>query len=261
MASINISLHNSNDQSAYFCFMSFRIFFVSFIAAVAVFKTNTIWGQATRIDTIVVNLTNEQAENENENKPPTPLLDLDKMRNQIKADSARMASENLDKSASEKKREEGPAKKQLAEEGKMGSTAPKILRTDSLLSNPNEVEKKAFSAEKNATITEAPKGLVQQDNIYGTVRLAYDENTASFLLSIPTETKMHFHKEHSEHILLIEGEGMVLLGYKTIKLKKNELVFVTKGTPHKIINSGKSNLKVLSIQSPFYDGSDIIILE
>lgn len=106
-----------------------------------------------------------------------------------------------------------------------------------------------------------PKGVVQKDNPYGTVRLAYDDNAASFLLSIPTETKMHYHATHSEHVMLIEGDGMLLMGYKTIKLKKNELIFITKGTPHKIINNGKSKLKILSIQSPFYDGTDIIILE
>lgn len=122
---------------------------------------------------------------------------------------------------------------------------------------------------KNLEIRQAAKAavdpnrpnVIQKDNAYGTVRLAYDDLAASFLLTIPTETKMHFHKNHSEHIMLIEGEGMVLLGYKTIKLKKDELIFVTKGTPHKIINSGKRKLKVLSIQSPFYSGKDITILE
>lgn len=106
-----------------------------------------------------------------------------------------------------------------------------------------------------------PPNVEQKDNVYGTVRLAYDDLATSFLLSIPTETKMHYHNEHSEHILLVEGDGMVLLGYKTIELKRNEVIFVSKGTPHKIINKGRSPLKVLSIQAPFYDGSDIVILE
>ncbi len=110
-------------------------------------------------------------------------------------------------------------------------------------------------------LPKVPNGVTQKDNPYGTVRLAYDDLTSSFLLTIPTETKMHYHKNHSEHIMLIEGEGMVLMGYKTIKMKKNELIFITKGTPHKIINNGRNKLKVLSIQSPFYAGKDIIILE
>jgi mannose-6-phosphate isomerase-like protein (cupin superfamily) len=119
----------------------------------------------------------------------------------------------------------------------------------------------ATGSKKEKEMPQVPAGVEQKDNVYGTVRLAYDEQAASFLLSIPTETKMHYHKDHSEQLLLIEGQGMVLLGYKTIKLKKNELIFITKGTPHKIINSGRSKLKVLSIQAPFYDGSDKIILE
>ena len=126
------------------------------------------------------------------------------------------------------------------------------------IAEPIKESSKSIAPANKPTI---PVGVEQKDNVYGTVRIAYDEQAASFLLSIPTETKMHYHNDHSEQIMLIEGEGMVLMGYKTIKLKRNELIFITKGTPHKIINSGKRKLKVLSIQAPFYDGTDKIILE
>ncbi|MBP6456615.1 MAG: cupin domain-containing protein, partial [Chitinophagaceae bacterium] len=106
-----------------------------------------------------------------------------------------------------------------------------------------------------------PNDNIAKDNVYGKVRLFYDSLSASFLLTIPTETKMHFHESHSEHILLIEGEGMALIGYKTHTLKKNDLIFIPKGTPHKIINTGKNPIKILSIQAPFFDWSDHNIIE
>ncbi len=106
-----------------------------------------------------------------------------------------------------------------------------------------------------------PNDNIAKDNIYGKVRLFYDSLSASFLLTIPTETKMHFHESHSEHILLIEGDGIALIGYKTHTLKKNDLIFIPKGTPHKIINTGKNPIKILSIQAPFFDWADHNIIE
>ena len=170
------------------------------------------------------------------------------------------------KTAEERKKAEQLAEKNRLEKLKLDEqkeiTEKKVEEKKKKLDQPPIKKVKATVPAVNMKESPIiPDGVVQKDNAYGTVRLAYDELAASFLLTIPTETKMHYHKDHSEHIMLIEGNGMVLMGYKTIKLKKNELIFITKGTPHKIINNGKGKLKILSIQSPFYSGRDIIILE
>lgn len=160
--------------------------------------------------------------------------------------------EPLAKQTAEKLKEQTLAKEKETQEKLVKKKASENTKRTSAPSAPQE---------NKPDLPKPPKGVVQKDNPYGTVRLAFDKNAASFLLSIPTETKMHYHANHSEHVMLIEGQGMLLMGYKTIDLKKNELIFITEGTPHKIINTGKSKLKVLSIQSPFYDGTDIVILE
>jgi|GEM_PF-3487937 len=165
--------------------------------------------------------------------------------------------------AREKAEQTAKAKLELAGEKNLGTKELDDTRTNKSLVDKVEepISTSTKTKTKNAPVIPIPEGVEQKDNVYGTVRIAYDEQAASFLLSIPTETKMHYHNDHSEQILLIEGQGMVLMGYKTITLKKNELIFITKGTPHKIINNGKGKLKVLSIQAPFYDGRDKIILE
>lgn len=181
-----------------------------------------------------------------------------------KAEESKKANElnsNQAKKAEEEKNKAALAQKKAAEEKAKSEKLAREKAKSTGIQKNRQLEKTETPTSSKKEDIKIPEGVVQKDNAYGTVRLAYDDLAASFLLTIPTETKMSYHKDHSEHIMLVEGEGMVLMGYKTIKLKKNELIFITKGTPHKIISSGRSKLKVLSIMSPFYSGKDIIILE
>ncbi len=186
--------------------------------------------------------------------------DLAKKEAKLKKIETKLAKEKEITKQKKDERKEKLAKEAINSVNTTSTSEPKSDIAEIKEAASQEVEKEP-KISKEKKLPEVPKGVEQKDNVYGTVRLAYDEQAASFLLSIPTETKMHYHKDHSEQIMLIEGQGMVLLGYKTIKLKRNELIFITKGTPHKIINSGKGKLKVLSIQAPFYQGKDKIILE
>jgi len=92
-------------------------------------------------------------------------------------------------------------------------------------------------------------------------KIAGDSLTTSFLIVIKQGVKKHFHKEHSETIYVLEGEGKMLLGEKTIQIKTGNYIFIPKNTPHKVEVTSKEPLKVLSIQAPFFDGKDRIILE
>lgn len=93
------------------------------------------------------------------------------------------------------------------------------------------------------------------------VKIAGDSLTTSFLIEISSEVKKHLHKEHSETIYVLEGEGQMLLGEKTIKIKTGNYIFIPKNTPHKVEVTSKNPMKVLSVQAPFFDGKDRIILE
>lgn len=92
-------------------------------------------------------------------------------------------------------------------------------------------------------------------------KIAGDSLTSSFLIVIKQGVKKHFHKEHSETIYVLEGEGQMLLGEKTFQIKSGNYLFIPKNTPHKVEVTSKVPLKVLSIQAPFFDGKDRIVLE
>ena len=92
-------------------------------------------------------------------------------------------------------------------------------------------------------------------------KIGGDSLTTSFVISIKQGVKKHLHKEHSETIHVLEGEGDMLLGDKMIHIKKGDFIFIPKNTPHKVDVTSTIPLKVLSIQAPYFDGKDRLLLE
>ena len=92
-------------------------------------------------------------------------------------------------------------------------------------------------------------------------KIGGDSLTTSFVISIKQGVKKHLHKEHSETIHVLEGEGNMLLGDKMIHIKKGDFIFIPKNTPHKVDVTSTIPLKVLSIQAPYFDGKDRLLLE
>ena len=83
-----------------------------------------------------------------------------------------------------------------------------------------------------------------------------DSLSASFLIWVKKSVPKHYHKYRTEHIYVIEGEGLMLLGTDTLLIKEGSHVLIKPTTPHAVWVKSAIPLKVLSIQSPFFDGSD-----
>lgn len=98
------------------------------------------------------------------------------------------------------------------------------------------------------------------DNIYNK-SLFSDSLASSFVIVIKKEVKLHKHLQHSEHIVVLEGKGQMTLGNKGFEIKKGDVVFIPKNTTHAVISTGDVPLKVLSIQSPKFDGKDRIFID
>ena len=98
------------------------------------------------------------------------------------------------------------------------------------------------------------------ENIYS--KFIYgDSLTSSFCIVIKKEVKSHKHLTHSEQVTVMEGEGIMKLGDKTFNIKPGDLIFIAKNTIHSVITTSKIPLKVISIQSPLFDGKDRIFTE
>ncbi len=98
------------------------------------------------------------------------------------------------------------------------------------------------------------------ENVYN--KAAFNDSLASsFCIVIKKEFKAHRHVFHSEHVIVMEGEGIMQLGDQTFTIKKGDLIFIPKNIIHSVKTTGKNQLKVISIQSPMFDGKDRIFTE
>lgn len=106
---------------------------------------------------------------------------------------------------------------------------------------------------------------IQPDGEYENIhvkKIAEDSLQSVFIIWIKKGVKAHFHAMHSENIVVLEGEGMMSLGEELFLIKAGDYVNIPKGTPHSVTQVlSEKPLKVVSIQSPLFDGSDRIFIE
>lgn len=93
-------------------------------------------------------------------------------------------------------------------------------------------------------------------------KLAHDSLSTGFLIWVKKSVRPHRHEHHSENIYVIEGEGDMTVGDNTFKIKPGSYIFVPTNVVHSVVvDESKGALKVLSVQSPFFDGNDRIFVD
>lgn len=88
-----------------------------------------------------------------------------------------------------------------------------------------------------------------------------DSLSSSFLIIIPKEVKPHYHATHSEQVVVLSGEADMMLGEQKIHIKAGDVIFIPKGTKHSVTVTSTEPLKIISVQAPYFDGTDRVMLE
>ncbi len=65
------------------------------------------------------------------------------------------------------------------------------------------------------------------------------------------------HKQHNEHWFFAQGEGVVILNDREIKVKVGSSVDIKTGDKHRAENTGKIDLIIIETQTGHYDEDDI----
>lgn len=99
----------------------------------------------------------------------------------------------------------------------------------------------------------------EYDNIH-VEKLNSHPQSSSFLIWVKEKVRMHKHAEHTEHVYVLKGKGEMKIGNEVREVKKGDVIFIPKGTPHGVKVTG-GTLKVLSVQSPEFKGKDRIFLD
>lgn len=88
-----------------------------------------------------------------------------------------------------------------------------------------------------------------------------DSLASSFYIVIKNDVKAHKHIRHSEHIYVLDGTAEMKMDNKTFKLSKGDFVFIPKNAVHAVKVTSAVPLKIISIQSPNFDGTDRVFVE
>ncbi|MDN4165682.1 cupin domain-containing protein [Cytophagales bacterium LB-30] len=91
--------------------------------------------------------------------------------------------------------------------------------------------------------------------------LFQDSLSSGFVIFIKKEVKLHLHEHHTESVYILEGYGEMIVENTLLNVKAGDYIFLPKNTPHAVYVKSEIPLKVLSIQSPRFDGSDRIWLD
>ena len=93
-------------------------------------------------------------------------------------------------------------------------------------------------------------------------KLNSDSAQTSFVIWIKKAVKAHYHAFHTENIYVIEGKAEMTLNDSTFVVRKGDYLNIPKGNIHSVTKVyGKKPIKILSIQSPEFNGKDRIYIE
>jgi quercetin dioxygenase-like cupin family protein len=99
------------------------------------------------------------------------------------------------------------------------------------------------------------KDLPKFENLF-IEKIAEDSLQSTFFIAIKKQVIHHYHKEHSECIVVLSGKGEMTVGEQKVILKHGVQINIPKNTIHAVTVTSKKPLRVISIQSPMFDGKD-----
>tara|TARA_Y100000034_G_scaffold126062_1_gene176729 strand:- start:180 stop:584 length:405 start_codon:yes stop_codon:yes gene_type:complete len=112
-------------------------------------------------------------------------------------------------------------------------------------------------ANKNLISHQEPDAF---DNIK-VVKLASNNHASDFLIYIKKHVPAHYHESHTEIVYIIEGTATMRLDDQEIEVKKGDYIRILPGQIHAVQVTSIKPLKVLSIQTPEFDGSDRVMVK
>ena len=66
------------------------------------------------------------------------------------------------------------------------------------------------------------------------------------------------HEHRSEHWVVAEGQALVTVGDKEIKMERDQYIYIPKGSIHRLQNLGQNDLVLIEVQLGNYLGEDDI---
>ena len=90
------------------------------------------------------------------------------------------------------------------------------------------------------------------------VTLGKGEGTSHHVVLIRDRETPHVHKKHDLTVVVLKGEGYLMLGKIRINLTRGDVLFIPRGNVHYFVNTYYKPSVALAAFSPPFDGKDTI---
>lgn len=87
-----------------------------------------------------------------------------------------------------------------------------------------------------------------------------NQSFAEAIVTAGKGTRLHKHHRSEEIYHVTSGEGRMVCGDKEFVIHKGDTVCIPPGTPHRVDNTGKTELRILCSCSPPYSHDDTELL-
>ena len=98
------------------------------------------------------------------------------------------------------------------------------------------------------------------DNIH-IQKIAEDTFQSSYVIWVKKQVKPHYHNHHSEYIHVLDGRAIMRLDSSNFTIQKGDVIFIPQKSTHAVKTLSKKPLKVISIQTPLFDGDRVWVEE
>lgn len=117
----------------------------------------------------------------------------------------------------------------------------------------------SFSQEHKSLNDYKPTG--EYDNIH-MLKISEDDLQSTYIIWVKDSVPEHYHASHTENIVVIQGKARMTLNGEEIVVKKGDFINIPEGTKHAVLEvTSHKPLKVLSTQTPMFDGKDRIFTQ
>lgn len=106
-------------------------------------------------------------------------------------------------------------------------------------------------------LTPSPKNY---DNIH-IQKIAEDTFQSNYVIWVKEQVKPHYHDHHSEYIHVLDGRAIMRLDSSNFTIQKGDVIFIPQKSIHAVKTLSKKPLKVISIQTPLFDGDRVWVEE
>jgi mannose-6-phosphate isomerase-like protein (cupin superfamily) len=104
-------------------------------------------------------------------------------------------------------------------------------------------------------------GSIIRELMHPSVHGNANQSLAEAVVPAGKTTQLHRHHCSEEIYHITAGTGLMTLGKETFSVGVGETICIPPGTPHRIENTGKDELKILCCCSPPYSYDDTELLD